>query len=174
MMQQFTINKATSRDVSDLAWLGAETFRQSHGHSLEEQDIDEFINRNHTPTAVAEQLAQADNIYHIVRSGGKAIAYSKLALHAPHPGSDMPGVCKLDRIYVLEDFISLKIGEPLLQVNLELARQQQQKGVWLFVWIENARAIRFYTRMGFGVIANHDFRVSGTRVNPNHVMYRDL
>jgi len=43
--------------------------------------------------------------------------------------------------------------------------------MWLFVWIENIRAINFYLKTGFKIIGSHNFNITTTHSNPNHQMY---
>ena len=43
--------------------------------------------------------------------------------------------------------------------------------MWLFVWKENHRAINFYNKAGFKIFGSHDFKLSETHANPNHVMF---
>ena len=42
---------------------------------------------------------------------------------------------------------------------IELARAMQLKYVWLGVWEENVRAIRFYEKNGFKTFDKHVFRL---------------
>jgi len=55
--------------------------------------------------------------------------------------------------------------------SLGLSKKNQQKGVWLEVWVENYRAISFYSKMGMKNVGSYDFPVSKTHSNPNHIMY---
>ncbi|MEO6707056.1 MAG: hypothetical protein ABIN04_14540, partial [Ginsengibacter sp.] len=68
----------------------------------------------------------------------------------------------------------LKLGYNLFEFNRNLARTNNQKGIWLFVWKENERAIRFYKKNGFEVIGNFDFKISETHSNPNYQMLLKL
>ena len=54
---------------------------------------------------------------------------------------------------------------------MALSKKKQQKGIWLAVWVENKRAIKFYQKAGFKIVGKYDFQISKTHSNPNHIMY---
>ena len=81
---------------------------------------------------------------------------------------------KLDRLYLLPEFFDKKLGIELLKHNIELAKKNQQKGIWLFTWIGNARAVNFYNKVGFKIIGSHQFKVSENHSNENYQMYLQL
>lgn len=76
----------------------------------------------------------------------------------------------MERIYLLKEFYGLQLGLELFQFNVNLSKSNGQKGMWLFVWKENKRAVNFYQKMGFKIIGEHDFRISPNHTNPNHQM----
>jgi ribosomal protein S18 acetylase RimI-like enzyme len=83
-------------------------------------------------------------------------------------------IAKLERIYILKEFYDLKLGYNLFEFNRSLARENNQKGIWLFVWKGNERAIKFYKKNGFEVIGNFDYKISETHSNPNYQMFLKL
>ena len=80
----------------------------------------------------------------------------------------MENITKLERIYLLKEFY---LGAELFEYNVRLAKENNQKGMWLFVWVENERAVNFYKKNGFVIIGSHDFKISETHSNPNHQMF---
>ena len=71
---------------------------------------------------------------------------------------------------MLSDYHRLKLGLELFNFNVQLSKKHQQAGMWLFVWVENTKAIKFYNNFGFKIIGSHDFEISKTHSNPNHQM----
>ena len=63
------------------------------------------------------------------------MGFSKIILNAKHPNIVTENVTKLDRIYLLKEFYGLKIGLELLNFNIELSRNNNQSGIWLYTWI---------------------------------------
>lgn len=165
-----SIIKATADNFKLLADIGKQTLLESHGHSAPKADMDAYVNKNYSAGFFQNELSNPANIYHIIYHSGQAAGYSKLLLDYPHPGIPIQQVTKLERIYLLKAFYELKLGREFFSFNIELSKSNKQAGMWLFVWKENARAISFYLKNGFKIIGSHDFKISETHSNPNHIM----
>jgi ribosomal protein S18 acetylase RimI-like enzyme len=165
-----TITRATVNDAELLAVIGKQTLLESHGHSAPKVDMDAYVNKNYSADFFQNELSNPANIYHIIYHNGQAAGYSKLILDYPHPAITLQHVTKLERIYLLKEFYELKMGRELFSFNIELSKSNKQAGMWLFVWKENPRAINLYLKNGFKIIGSHDFQISETHSNPNHIM----
>jgi ribosomal protein S18 acetylase RimI-like enzyme len=165
-----SIRRATQQDAALLTVLASDTFRESHGHSAIPTDIEDYIRRTYSVDQLREELQNAANIYHLLYTGDTAIGFSKVVLNAPHPAVTLLPVAKLERIYLLEAFHSAGLGKTLFDFNIELVKAAGQRGIWLFTWTENHRAVRFYQRQGFRIIGSHSFAISQSHSNPNHQM----
>ena len=165
------IRPATMDDSALLARLATQTFIESHGHSAPPADIEAYATKFYTPEALMAALTNPANHYYLIYAGQEIAGFSNLVLDTAVPGTDQDApFAKLDRIYVLRAFHDQKLGAALMDFNIQLARAHQQKGLWLYTWVKNERAIRFYERYGFRVEGHHDFRISPTHTNPNHLM----
>ena len=169
-----SIIRATNKDVVLLCKVATQTFIESHGHSAAEADIDNYIKEKYSIAAISEELNNTTNIYYLIFHNDIAAGYSKIVFNQPYPESEKQNITKLDRIYLLSGFYDLSLGKVLLQFNIDLAKQNQQAGIWLFVWTENQRAVNFYSKNGFVIIESHDFKISATHSNPNHQMLLSL
>jgi diamine N-acetyltransferase len=165
-----SITKATEKDAPLLSQIATTTFIESHGHSAKPEDINAYITKTYSIVALMQELNEPKNIYHIIYQNEKPAGYAKIIFNLPHAGSPLQNITKLERLYVLQEFYNSKLGAALFQFNLELAKTNQQAGIWLYVWKENPRAINFYTKAGFTIIGSHDFKISATHTNPNHQM----
>ena len=166
-----SIQKSTIHDSNLLTALGTQTFMESHGHSGPKADIDSYVARNYTPAFFEDELKDEKNIYHIIYYKEKPAGFSKIILNYPHPGMSSNNVTKLERIYLLKEFYDLKLGSMLFDFNVALSKKHNQTGLWLFVWKENLRAFNFYIKNGFKIIGSHDFKISETHANPNHILF---
>jgi diamine N-acetyltransferase len=168
------ITRATEKDAAVLASLAIETFIQSHGHSAPAADINNYIAEKYSLAAFTAELNNPENIYHLIYHDEKPAGFSKIIFNHPYDNSNTQNITKLERIYLLQEFYSLKLGKVLFDFNVALAKQAQQKGMWLYVWVENTRAFNFYTRAGFTIIGSYDFKVTATHSNPNHRMFLEF
>ncbi|MDF1673179.1 MAG: GNAT family N-acetyltransferase [Vicingaceae bacterium] len=164
------IKKATTNDLDLLLELGKQTFEESHGHSCSKEDIEAYIKKVFSADALKLELTNPDNIFHIIYYNNKATGFSKITPSVNTPNSSTQNIAKLERIYILKEFYDKKLGLALMQFNIELSKKLNQKGMWLYAWIENHRAVNFYRKMGFKIIGKYDFKISETHSNPNHQM----
>ena len=63
------------------------------------------------------------------------------------------------KIYVLKDFLSMKIDLELQNSLLATASERGFEKIWLSVLGSNERAINFYGWSGFEKIGDHDFQI---------------
>lgn len=66
---------------------------------------------------------------------------------------------EIERIYVLKEFLGKKVGQVLYEKAIEISTQKEVDFVWLGVWEENQRAIRFYHKNGFEAFDKHVFQL---------------
>lgn len=162
--------KADTSDAQALSAIAAQTFMESHGHSADPADINTFIADKYTVETCLADLANPANNYHFIYYNDKLAGFSNIIFNFPCINSDLEPVTKLERIYILKEFYDHKLGHHLFNLDIELAKSNGQKGIWLFVWKENERAIRFYAKNDFNPVGSFDYRISPTHTNPNHVM----
>jgi ribosomal protein S18 acetylase RimI-like enzyme len=165
-----SIVEAKQTDFNLISELGRKTFIESHGSSATQEDIDYYIKDKYNPKVVQEELMDLNNIYHLLYYNNQLAGYSKIIINAPHPNIKVENVAKLERLYLLKEFYDLKLGHELFKFNVDFSKEKKQNGMWLFVWTENHRAIKFYLKIGFIMIGEHNFKISETHSNPNHQM----
>lgn len=164
----------TLHDAQHLATMGAISFRESHHSSASLADIDDYISRTYTAENFAVDLANTQNIFRAVRVNEILAGYSKIVPDTMHPLIPHDRTCKMQRLYVLEEFIPLKIGQLLFDEAILTAQSLNQSGIWLNVWTGNTRAIRFYEKQGFEKTGVTEFRISATHSNPNYLMWKEF
>jgi diamine N-acetyltransferase len=164
------IRKATADDFDLLVSMGRTTFMEAHILSGTQQDLGTYLNSVYNTDSFKKELENTNNIFHLIYYDNKPAGFSKIILNFPNAAIIEQAITKLDRIYILKEFHDKKLGVELFDFNLKLSQQNQQKGMWLYVWIENQRAINFYNKVGFTVIGSYNFKLSETRSNPNHIM----
>ncbi len=165
-----SIIRATSEDYQLLTELGKTSFIESHSSSALAEDINNYVAAKYTWDILKQELADCNNIYHIIFYKGQPAGYSKIILNVPYNEIAPANFTKMERLYLLQEFYDLTLGYELLQFNIGLSKANEQAGMWLYTWKGNDRAVEFYTRAGFEVIGSHDFKISENHANPNHQM----
>lgn len=165
------ITKANTKNAKELAVLAKNSFLTAHGHSASKEDIDNYVADNFSEQNFIRELQNPDNHYYVIYHNNKLAGYSKVTLDTPSECIRSRNVTYMSRLYLLKEFYGLNLGKELFDFNISLSKKHGQHGIWLAVWIENERAIKFYTKMGFKIVGKYDFRISLTHTNPNHIMY---
>lgn len=165
-----SIVKATVTNFQTIIDIGKASFIESHHTSASKETIDTYINEKFTEAIIKEELADVRNLFHIIYYNNTPAGYSKIILSIRHDNVKVENVTKLERIYLLKNYYSLKLGYQLFEFNVNLSKNNNQKGMWLYVWDKNERAVNFYEKTGFKIIGSHNFFLSKTHANPNHQM----
>jgi ribosomal protein S18 acetylase RimI-like enzyme len=166
-----SIFRATESDSDSIVSIGKISVKEAHKESSSEEDLNGYIERNYNSDVITKELRDTDNIYHLIKYNEQAVGFSKIVLNAKHLNIAAENVTKLDRIYLLKDFHGLKLGLELLNFNIELAKNNGQSGIWLYTWIGNERALKFYLKAGFKIIGSHKFYITETYYNANHQLF---
>lgn len=165
-----SVTRLTPADAAVLADMGSASLVQSHGHSAPPQTMQEYVNRSFSVAACTKELQDEHNIFYAAYYNGQPAGYYKIILNSPHPAVPLQPATKLERLYLLQEYYDLKLGHHLLQHAVALSTRAGEKCMWLNVWKENHRAIRFYEKNGFQRVGESLFVLTASHANPNWVM----
>lgn len=160
------IRTALPKDAAIIALLGRITFSESFSHFFRDKnDLLTYLDRTFSVEKIKNSILKSSTRYWIAYSDNLPVGYSKLKLNSPSPFINIEGVCQLQKIYVLNDFHSLKIGYQLQFELLETANSLNYKNIWLSVLDSNQKAINFYLNTGFKAVGTHDFQIGKEHFN---------
>jgi GNAT superfamily N-acetyltransferase len=143
---------------------------ESHGHSAPKAEMDIYLAKALTKEILLDELNIKRFLFHFICVDERPVGYSKIIPSYPSLDPVLKDCTKLERLYVLEEFHDKKLGAELFEFNVELSKKKGDLGMWLYTWVENLRAIRFYERFGFKIVGSYDFKISPEHSNPNHRM----
>ena len=159
-MNALEIRLARKEDAPFIALLGRTTFTETFGHFFrDQQDLIDYYNSTFSVQKIEGGIEKPNNLFWIAFANRLPVGYAKLKLHSNSEFVDSKEVCQLQKIYVLKDFLSMKIGLELQGALLDKAKELKFTQIWLSVLNSNERAIRFYEKSGFDEIGNHDFQI---------------
>ena len=168
------ITKATIKDAALLSKLSIASFLPAHGHAASKEIIDSYIATNFSEENFNKELSNPAFQYHLLYYKEEIAGFSKVIFNSGNKNIPPKNSTKMERLYLLTSFYNLGLGKKLMEFNIHLAQQKKQAGIWLFVWVENKKAIAFYKKMGFKNAGDHDFVLSPTKTNPNHILYLEF
>lgn len=156
------IRKATEKDTETLAILGRITYAESHrGFINNDEDLFKYCSEAFSITAIKEDLNNPGFRFYIIYVDDLPVGYGKLILGTTHESVPSANNCRIDKIYILEDFIHLKLGQKLMTFLEEQAKSLRLDTIWLVVYIKNLRAIKFYEKNHFKPVGEFIFPVNG-------------
>ncbi|WP_299438525.1 GNAT family N-acetyltransferase [uncultured Aquimarina sp.] len=156
------IKIAKEVDTEVLTLLGRLTFAESHGHYIDDKnDLSKYLDENFSVSKMKQKIKDPKNRFYIVYADGLPVGYAKIVVNAKNESVASQNSCRLQRIFILNDFIPLRIGQKLLNFVEEKAKELLLDTMWLSVYIKNKRAIRFYERNEFENIGELNFLVNG-------------
>ena len=151
------IRQGTYDDAALLAKTGAETFVASFG-------------AQNTPGNVAGHLAKAFGVeiqqgelsnpaatYLIAEQDGRIAGYAQVREGLTPACITGPSPVEVLRFYVVQDFHGTGIAQALMDACATEARRRGGRTLWLGVWDQNPRAIRFYTKWGYRDVGGQTF-----------------
>ena len=168
-----TIRLGTSSDVSLLAELGAQAFRDAFAADIPEDDMAEYLAASFTPERLAAQIADRLTLFLIAESDGEAIGYACLDPAEPPLCVNGPAPVQLERLYLLKPWYGRGVGSFLMRACLSEARRRGYQTMWLSSWETNSRANSFYREWKFEPIGSQDFLV-GNDVQHDVILMRRI
>lgn len=168
------IKLAKKKDIELIALLGRVTYSESHGRFIEDKnDLIQYNNKAFSIKQIKNELNDENNIFFIAFFNDFPVGYAKIVKNATSKYINSTNICRLERIYVLEDFLDQKIGKKLFKTVVNTAKELQFEEIWLTTHIKNYRAIKFYKQNNFRLNGDFTFYVNN-KGYPNFVYSKTL
>ena len=153
----FSLVRATVASAEILSTLSRRTFTEAFAAVNEEQYMNAYMDVAYAPEQLALELANPDTHFFFACQGDCPAGYFKVNFNQAQSDIRDADAMEIERIYVLESFQGMGVGQLLIDKALEMAEAARVRYVWLGVWEHNARAQYFYRRNGFEVFGEHPF-----------------
>lgn len=119
----------------------------------------QYLKEGFSQEKLTAEVSNPHSEFYFAMWSNTVIGYLKLNFGSSQTELKDAQALEIERIYVLQEFHGQKVGQSLYEKAMETATQAGVDYVWLGVWEENHRAIRFYTRNGFVEFDKHIFRL---------------
>ena len=153
------IRKANTQDIEKLKEIGRLTFFETFSSDNSEENMKEYLKNGFSTEKLNDELSDPNAEFYFCELKGKVIGYLKVNSGQSQTELKDNKAFEIERIYVLKEFHGKKAGQLLYDKALELAKSRRAGYVWLGVWEENPRAIRFYEKNGFVAFDKHIFKL---------------
>lgn len=158
-MNTIEIIKATGSDLETIQKISIQTFIETFAAVNTTQNIADYIKNSLNTEQLTAELNNVNSQFYLAYSDTEVVGYLKINFGDAQTESINENALEVQRIYVLQNFHGKNIGQLLLDEVKKIAQITDVDSVWLGVWEENHRAIRFYTKNGFVVFDKHVFKM---------------
>ena len=157
-MENIIIKKATLKDVDQLQKIGRQTFSETFAEGNSAENLQKYLEEGFSVEKLTAELNNEDSEFYFAELDQTIIGYLKLNSGEAQTELKDVQALEIERIYVLQEFHGKKVGQLLYEKAMNVAKQKNADYVWLGVWEENPRAIRFYQKNGFIAFDKHIFK----------------
>jgi ribosomal protein S18 acetylase RimI-like enzyme len=166
------IRPALPVDAQDLAVLGARLWRETYEGLIPASDLESYLAEAFGPSQQAAELADPACRTFLLAEGGTLLGYAWLRPKAPEVEVSFENPLEVARFYVDRSLHGRGAALSLMTAVLAHASAAGHGGVWLQVWEENPRALRFYAKAGFKDVGETLFLVGSRSYRDRLLVYR--
>ncbi|HEY4304212.1 MAG TPA: GNAT family N-acetyltransferase [Gemmatimonadaceae bacterium] len=175
------LRTASVDDAQLLATLGARLFEQTFGSANSPEDMASYLADAFSESRQSTELAEPSWRTWIAEDdSGTAVGYAVLIRGSTIENLRGQQATEIRRIYVDASLHGRSVtpdgrraGQVLIERCVDQAREWSTSAIWLAVWEENAKAIRFYEKHGFQQVGVKTFQL-GSDIQHDYVMARNL
>lgn len=156
-MNTIEIIKASVSDLETIQKISIQTFIETFAAVNTPENISNYIKDSLNTAQLTTELNNANSQFYIAYSNDEVVGYLKINFGDAQTEAINGNTLEVQRIYVLQSFHGKNIGQLLLDEVKKIAKNTAVDFIWLGVWEENHRALRFYTKNEFVVFDKHVF-----------------
>jgi ribosomal protein S18 acetylase RimI-like enzyme len=162
-MATIEIKKATLNDLDYLQKIGRQTFRETFSESNSEENMKNYLEEGFSNEKLTTELNDNNSEFYFATLNNEVIGYLKINFGSSQTELKDSKALEIERIYVSKEFHGKSIGQLLYDKAIQIAKLKNADYVWLGVWEENPRAIRFYEKNGFVEFDKHIFKLGNDK-----------
>lgn len=148
----------TQKHRAVLADIGATTFHDSYKDENTEADMQNYITNTYTIEKLGQNLSSTNIVYFLAYNQLGDVGYIKLLLNQNN--EKLQGTsAEIEKIYVRQAFHGKGVAQQLMGFAIDYCKQQSYTNLYLGVWQENHKALKFYDKVGFKTFDTRTFQL---------------
>ena len=159
-LKRMQIRIATLSDIELLRDFAERTFRVAYEADNDPEHFNNYCKEAFTTAQLRREMEHPHSAFWLGWLGDHLVAYLKLNFDQQPAFMLGESMVQVERIYIDPDYQGRGLGEKMLQLAEDQARQAHATWIWLSVWQKNPRAIRFYERCGYDICGTEIFEVA--------------
>jgi diamine N-acetyltransferase len=151
------VRRALPDDAAALSDFAERIFRETFADTNSPEDMELYCAGAFGPEIQAREIADPSVVTFVVHSGSTIVGYAQLCDGASPVLVAGSSPIELKRFYIATNLHGTPLAQTLMAHVIEFALTAHHDVIWLGVWEQNPRAIRFYEKSGFRVVGDHVF-----------------
>lgn len=156
---EISIEQANVSHLHELQTIGRTTFYETFSEQNTPENMAAYLETGFSSERLSEEMHAAGSAFYLAKEHNRIIGYLKVNFGAMQTELKDENAMEIERIYVLKAYHGQHVGQLIFEFALQLAINNHCNYVWLGVWEENPRAIRFYEKNGFVAFDKHFFKL---------------
>ena len=163
------IKKVTENELPTLIALARETFVAAFEKQNNPNDFAAYTASAFTFAAFKKEVNTEGSVFYLVYDDAELIGYFKLNHNKiPHDGIGLipefdliksNKMTELERIYLTENTHGKGFATLVMKGIVQLSKIENSAFIWLGVWENNLKAIKFYQKASFSKFGEHIFMI---------------
>ncbi|MGT2925723.1 GNAT family N-acetyltransferase [Streptococcus cuniculipharyngis] len=167
------IVKISEKDVATLRELAMETYVDTFGQSIKEEDLQTYFATTLSMDNLAAELANPNSQYYFIKQDDEPVGFVKVNQGSAQTEQELENAFEIQRLYIKKDYQGLGLGKKIFEFALDLANKSTCDWVWLGVWEHNYKAQAFYAKYGFEKFGQHEF-ITGDTVDTDWLLRKPI
>ncbi len=153
------LRRCTPDDWLTLRTLGRQIFADTFAAYNTPENLQHYLDTAFSTGRIQAELAHPDSQFWLAMQADQPVGYLKVNFGSAQTEPQDEPTLEIERIYVLQNLQGAGVGQLLFEKALDLARVAGVAYVWLGVWENNPKAIRFYEKNGLRRFGQHTFHL---------------
>jgi len=158
-MENIEIGRVTLANIEQLQYISRQTFIETFSGVNTEDNMNKYLDESFNISRLTSEIQNLNSEFYFAVIDAKVVGYLKINCGDAQTELKNDNTLELERIYVLNEFHGKKVGQILFSKALQVAEQMNVDYLWLGVWEENHKALKFYMKNGFTAFNKHVFRL---------------
>jgi len=169
-----SFSKVVFSEHEELLEISYQTFYDAFGPPTNsEEDIQIYLRQKITSEQIKNELSNPNSTFYFAKIDDIIVGYLKLNKNKAQTELIKGNALEIERIYVYKKYQGNAIGQLLLEKSIQIGKSERKDFIWLGVWNQNTRAIKFYKKHGFTIFDTHQFKL-GKEIQTDIMMKRML
>lgn len=157
------IRNANISDVPELARFAEAAFRDAFAKDNSKEDMDAYCRSSFSESIQRKEVSDPQVITLVAVENESIIGFAQWVKDSKNKSVASKKTCELKRLYVDAQWHGKGIAQGLIESVIQQSKELEFDILWLGVWENNPKAIRFYEKYGFIKVGEHDFMLGSDR-----------